>query len=86
MGAGDDTTTLSGGGEDERAPDPIGGRCTVPESRSSAIAAAPSSSGISGAATARAAAHSASNFPPSLADTGLSSPFWTGPPPALNQK
>ena len=68
MGAGDDTTTLSGGGEDERAPDPIGGRCTVPESRSSAIAAAPSSSGISGA------------------DTGLSAPFWTGPPPALNQK
>src|SRR5207244_5111519 len=64
---GDETTTFSGGGEAERAP--IDGRCTVPESRSSAIAAEPMSSGISGAATRRAAAQTASHFARLLADT-----------------
>ncbi len=70
-GAGDETTTFSGGGAAER--DPIVGRFTVPESRSSAIAAAPMSRGISSAAARRAAAPSASHFPRSLADTAFSS-------------
>lgn len=58
----------------------------MPESRSNAIAAAPSSSGISGAATARAAAHNASHLPRSLAGNGLSSPFLDRASPAFAQK
>lgn len=74
-GAGADTTTFSLGADlGPVEPDWIGGRCTVPESRSSAIAAAPRSRGIRGAATRRATTQIASNFPPSLADTGLSLP------------
>lgn len=74
-GAGADTTTFSAGADlGPVEPDWIGGRCTVPESRSRAIAAAPRSRGISGAATRRAITQIASTFPPSLADTGLSLP------------
>jgi len=73
--AGGETTTFSAGAELEPAPARIGGRCTVPESRSRAIAAAPRSSGIRGAATRRATTQIASHFPLSLADTGLSLPF-----------
>jgi hypothetical protein len=74
-GAGADTTTFSAGADlGPVEPDWIGGRCTVPESRSRAIAAAPRSRGIRGAATRRATTQIASNFPPSLADTGLSLP------------
>ena len=58
----------------------IGGRCAVPESRISAVAPAPISSGISSAAARRAAAPSASHFPRSLADTASSSHFPDGPP------
>ena len=76
--AGDETTTFSGGGEVER--DPIVGRCAVPESSSSAIAAAPMSSGISRAAARRAAAPTASHFSRSLADTASFLPFPDGPP------
>ena len=69
---------------EKRSCDPIDGRCAVPESRSSAIAAAPRSSGISGAAARRAATPTASHFVRSLADTGLSSPSRTGlPRPSL---
>jgi DNA-3-methyladenine glycosylase I len=75
---GDVTTIFSGGGDAGR--EPTGGRCTVPESRSSAIAAAPRSSGIRGAATRRAATHSASHLVRSSADTDLSSPSQTGLP------
>lgn len=51
---GGETTTFAGGGGGGMARDPIGGRCTVPESSSSAIAAAPRRSGSSGTATRRA--------------------------------
>jgi hypothetical protein len=51
---GDETMTFAAGGAVLRVP--IAGRCTVPESSSSAIAAAPSKSGITGAATRRAIA------------------------------
>jgi hypothetical protein len=72
-GDGAETTTVSaGGGDPER--DPIGGRLTVPESRSSAIAAAPSSSGTIGAATVRAITQIARPLPRSSADTAFSSP------------
>jgi hypothetical protein len=82
------TTTFSGGGEAEFEPEPdaIGGRCAVPESRISAVAPAPISSGISTAAARRAAAPSASHFPRSLADTASSSHSPDGPPPALEQR
>jgi hypothetical protein len=83
--AGGETMTFSAGAEVEPAPARIGGRCTVPESRSRAIAAAPRSSGIRGAATRRATTQIASHFPLSLADTGLSSPSLDGPPSALAQ-
>jgi hypothetical protein len=74
-GAGADTTTFSAGADlGPVEPDWIGGRCTVPESRSRAMAAAPRSRGIRGAATRRATTQIASNFPASLADTGLSLP------------
>jgi DNA-3-methyladenine glycosylase I len=69
---GDDTTTFSGGGEAER--EPIDGRCTVPESRSRAMAAAPRSSAITGTATRRAITQIPRQLPRSLADTGRS-PF-----------
>ena len=58
----------------------------MPESRISAVAPAPISSGISTAAARRAAAPSASHFPRSLADTASSSHFPDGPPPALGQR
>lgn len=82
------TTTFSGGGEAEFEPEPvaIGGRCAVPESRISAVAPAPISSGISTAAARRAAAPSASHFSRSLADTASSSHSPDGPPPALEQR
>jgi hypothetical protein len=83
--AGGETTTFSAGAALEPAPARIGGRCTVPESRSRAVAAAPRSSGITGAATRRAITQIASHFPLSLADTGLSSPSLDGPPSALAQ-
>jgi hypothetical protein len=76
--AGGETTTFSVGAALEPAPARIGGRCTVPESRIRAIAAAPRSSGITGAATRRAITQIASHLPPSLADTGLSSPSLDG--------
>ena len=81
---GDTTIFAAGGGAVER--DPVEGRCTVPESRSRAIAAPPRSSGIKGAATRRAATQTASHLPLSSAGTGLSSPSLDGPPPALTQK
>jgi hypothetical protein len=77
LAAGGDTTTFSAGAGLEPEPDRIGGRRTVPESRSSAIAAAPRASGITGAATRRTSTHNASHFPRSLADTGLFSPSRT---------
>jgi hypothetical protein len=77
---GDHTTTFSGGGVAER--EPIDGRCTVPESRSSAIAAAPRSRGVSGAATRRAITQIARPLPRSSTDTGLLPlPPWAIPDP-----
>lgn len=74
-GGGDDTTTFSGGGgELERLPAPLDGMCTVPESRSRVIAAAPRSSAASGIATRRASTQIAPQLPRSLADTGPSLP------------
>lgn len=73
--AGGETTTFSAGAAPEPAPARIGGRWTVPESSSRSIAAAPRSSGITGAATRRAITQMATHFPLSLADTGLFLPF-----------
>jgi hypothetical protein len=78
MAAGGETTTFSAGAALEPGPERTGGRRTVPESSSKAIAAAPSSSGITGVATRRAITHIAPHFSRSLADTGLSLPFPDG--------
>jgi hypothetical protein len=68
--AGAETTIFSAGAPPEPEPERSGGRCTVPESSSSAIAAAPRRSGSTGAATRRAIAQIARPIPPSLADNG----------------
>jgi hypothetical protein len=78
--AGAVTTTFSSGGELKREPEPTDGRRTVPASRSSAIAPAPSNSAIAGATTRRATPHTESHFARSVADTGLFLPFLDGPP------
>jgi hypothetical protein len=80
-----DTTIFSGGGDGEPERVPVDGRCTVPESRSRAIAAAPSRSATSGTATRRAITQVPRAVPRSLADTGPS-PFPNLPFPTFRQE
>jgi hypothetical protein len=77
-GAGVATTTFSAGAA--LGPEPIAGRCTVPESSSSAMAAAPSRSGNTGAATRLAITQIERALPRSSAATGPPPPSRMGLP------
>ena len=81
---GEDTTTFGGGGVPEW--DPVDGMCRVPESSSSAIAAAPSRIAISGAATRPPVIQSPRPLPRSSPDTVLPSPRFADPSPDLPQR